>query len=70
MHVYVLLIDVVTSMDFDSSGGYLAVGDHGGRVILFRRNTNVKKAEVSYTLLTLNVFTSVHSLCVIFTISI
>ena len=28
--------DVLTSMAYDKSGEYLAVGDKGGRVIIFR----------------------------------
>ena len=28
--------DILTAMNFDSSGEYLAVGDKGGRVIVFR----------------------------------
>ena len=38
---------MVTTMQFDHDGKYLAVGDRGGRVILFKRNTAVqKKPEV------------------------
>ena len=32
-------------MDFDSSGNYLAVGDCGGRVILFKRNPTQPSAR-------------------------
>ncbi len=30
--------DVLTSVAFDKTGDYLAVGDKGGRVIIFRHN--------------------------------
>lgn len=32
-------------MDFDKSGNYLGVGDHGGRIILFKK-TIAKKPDV------------------------
>ena len=35
-------------MDFDKSGNYLAVGDCGGRVILFKRNTAQRKPTEVY----------------------
>ena len=30
--------DMLTSITFDKTGDYLAVGDQGGRVIIFRHN--------------------------------
>lgn len=29
------LVDIVSAIEFDKTGDYLAVGDRGGRVILF-----------------------------------
>ena len=29
--------DTITAVEFDTSGDYLATGDHGGRVVLFAR---------------------------------
>ncbi|XP_050225435.1 serine/threonine protein phosphatase 2A 55 kDa regulatory subunit B beta isoform-like [Mercurialis annua] len=31
-------VDVVSALEFDKSGDYLAVGDKGGRVVIFERN--------------------------------
>lgn len=36
--------DVLTALNFDKSGEYLAVGDRGGRVIVFRY-TNLKNSR-------------------------
>ena len=36
--------DILTSMNFDKTGEYLAVGDKGGRVIVFRY-TNLKNSR-------------------------
>ncbi|KAL6937679.1 protein phosphatase 2A regulatory subunit cdc55 [Hanseniaspora osmophila] len=35
--------DIITSVEFDHTGDYLATGDRGGRVVLFERNLNSKK---------------------------
>lgn len=32
--------DIITAVEFDSTGDYLATGDKGGRVVLFERNKN------------------------------
>lgn len=32
-----LSVDVITAIEFDKSGNYLAVGDRGGRVVIFER---------------------------------
>ena len=39
--------DVVSTMQFDQAGKYLAVGDRGGRTILFKRNAAIsnKRSE-------------------------
>lgn len=31
------LVDIISAMGFDASGDYLAVGDQGGRVVIFER---------------------------------
>ena len=30
--------DLLNAISFDKTGGYLAVGDRGGRIIVFQRN--------------------------------
>jgi serine/threonine-protein phosphatase 2A regulatory subunit B len=35
--VYVILVDIISSMGFEKSGNHLAVGDRGGRVVIFER---------------------------------
>lgn len=32
-----LLVDMISAMEFEKSGDYLAVGDRGGRVVVFER---------------------------------
>jgi serine/threonine-protein phosphatase 2A regulatory subunit B len=34
--------DIISAVEFDSSGNYLATGDKGGRVVLFERNDMVR----------------------------
>ena len=33
--------DIISTVEFDSTGNYLATGDKGGRVVLFERNEMV-----------------------------
>ena len=33
--------DIISTVEFDQSGNYLATGDKGGRVVLFERNESV-----------------------------
>lgn len=33
-----LLDDLISAIEFDKSGDYLAVGDRGGRVVIFEAN--------------------------------
>jgi hypothetical protein len=33
--------DIISSVEFDHTGDYLATGDKGGRVVLFERNDGV-----------------------------
>lgn len=35
--------DIISAVEFDHTGDYLATGDKGGRVVLFERNDGVKK---------------------------
>lgn len=33
--------DIISTVEFDHTGNYLATGDKGGRVVLFERNESV-----------------------------
>lgn len=33
--------DIISTVEFDQTGNYLATGDKGGRVVLFERNDTV-----------------------------
>lgn len=35
--------DIISTVEFDQTGNYLATGDKGGRVVLFERNDTVRK---------------------------
>jgi hypothetical protein len=35
------LADIISAVEFDQTGDYLATGDKGGRVVLFERNESV-----------------------------
>jgi len=35
--------DIISTVEFDHTGNYLATGDKGGRVVLFERNETKKK---------------------------
>lgn len=37
-----LAADIISTVEFDSTGNYLATGDKGGRVVLFERNEMVR----------------------------
>lgn len=39
---FILLADIISTVEFDQTGDYLATGDKGGRVVLFERNESVK----------------------------
>ena len=41
MFFSILLADIISSVEFDHTGDYLATGDKGGRVVLFERNDRV-----------------------------
>lgn len=36
-----LSADIISTVEFDHTGDYLATGDKGGRVVLFERNDSV-----------------------------
>lgn len=38
------LADLITAVEFDPTGNYLATGDRSGRVVLFERNDDVSKS--------------------------
>lgn len=35
------IADIISTVEFDHTGDYLATGDKGGRVVLFERNEQV-----------------------------
>jgi len=37
--------DIISTVEFDHNGDYLATGDKGGRVVLFQRNDGKKGCE-------------------------
>ncbi|KAK9473508.1 WD40-repeat-containing domain protein [Dipodascopsis tothii] len=40
--------DIISTVEFDHTGDYLATGDKGGRVVLFERNENKKGCEYKF----------------------
>ncbi|KAG1453927.1 hypothetical protein G6F46_008900 [Rhizopus delemar] len=40
--------DIISAVEFDHTGDYLATGDKGGRVVLFERNENSHEPEFDY----------------------
>ncbi|KAL7746507.1 protein phosphatase 2A regulatory subunit cdc55 [Sorochytrium milnesiophthora] len=40
--------DIISAVEFDHTGDYLATGDKGGRVVLFERNENKKGCEYKF----------------------
>lgn len=38
-------VDVVSSIEFDDTGDYIAVGDRGGRIVIFERDEKRKKKD-------------------------
>ena len=45
-----IIADIISTVEFDSTGNYLATGDKGGRVVLFERNEMVRKIFLPYPL--------------------
>lgn len=39
--------DIISTVEFDQTGNYLATGDKGGRVVLFERNDTVRATTSS-----------------------
>lgn len=39
--------DIISTVEFDHTGDYLATGDKGGRVVLFERNESVRPDDRS-----------------------
>lgn len=39
--------DIISAVEFDSTGNYLATGDKGGRVVLFERNDMVRSPTLT-----------------------
>lgn len=37
------IADIISTVEFDHTGNYLATGDKGGRVVLFERNQTVSE---------------------------
>ncbi|CAO3615103.1 unnamed protein product [Mucor hiemalis] len=40
--------DIISAVEFDHTGDYLATGDKGGRVVLFERNDGKKGCEYKF----------------------
>ena len=40
------LADIISAVEFDHTGDYLATGDRGGRVVLFERNEGVGPTDL------------------------
>jgi serine/threonine-protein phosphatase 2A regulatory subunit B len=38
--------DIISGVEFDHTGDYLATGDKGGRVVLFERNDGVSRSFI------------------------
>lgn len=43
---FACLADIISTVEFDHTGDYLATGDKGGRVVLFERNESVSTVIV------------------------
>ena len=49
-----IIADIISTVEFDSTGNYLATGDKGGRVVLFERNEMVRKILLAYPICVLS----------------
>ncbi|KAI9356043.1 protein phosphatase PP2A regulatory subunit B [Pilaira anomala] len=47
-HLTFFLADIISTVEFDQTGDYLATGDKGGRVVLFERNESKKNCEYRF----------------------
>ena len=44
----IYLADVISAVEFEHTGDFLATGDRGGRVVLFERNKQKKGCEYKF----------------------
>eukprot|EP00126_Sphaerothecum_destruens_P001832 Sdes_comp15263_c0_seq1m4106 len=44
--------DIISTVEFDHSGNYLATGDKGGRIVIFEKNNNDGKEGGEYSFYT------------------
>jgi hypothetical protein len=44
------IADIISTVEFDHTGNYLATGDKGGRVVLFERNETVSSCPLMHYL--------------------
>lgn len=51
--IVVGLVDIISAIEFEKSGEYLATGDRGGRLVIFERTDG---KEVSFVKLLLDFF--------------
>ena len=47
---YHCTVDVLSSIEFDDTGDYIAVGDRGGRVVIFEREDKVNITDFNTSL--------------------
>ena len=47
--LFFVLVDIISSMGFEKSGDYLAVGDRGGHVVIFERKDG-KYVRINHTI--------------------
>ena len=47
--------DVISAIEFDKSGDYLAVGDRGGRIVIFEDNA-CKYVRITFLILFIDQF--------------
>ena len=40
--------DIISAIEFEKGGDYVAIGDHGGRVVIFEKRTP-KDVSIKYT---------------------
>lgn len=55
---FAFAVDIISAIEFDKTGDYLATGDRGGRVVIFERTDN---REVSDYLCACLCFIYLHS---------
>ena len=45
---FISIADVITALEFNQDGNYLASGDKGGRVVIFKRPTNSVQCDYQF----------------------